>query len=119
MYYPCDYCQGTGYLRDREEHLDICDKCWGLGYVTIEQEKKPKAVTDDEKTRRNGLYILISIFASSWALILYFSTYVTYNIYEYFLWIFGPYYLGLLGDLLYLRHKKRAKDKDTSGTDEH
>jgi hypothetical protein len=117
--YLCDCCQGTGYVYDRDGHLDICSKCYGLGYVIVEQEKKPESPTDDRKIRRNGLYILLIIFASSWALILFFSNYVTYNIYEYFLWIFGPYYLGLMGNLLYVRHKRRRKEKDASGTDGH
>lgn len=119
MNYLCEECQGSGYIMDKDGHLDICEKCWGLGYVVATESKKPEISAADRQIRKNSLLITLIIMGSVWGIIFFLSRYITYNIYEYFLMLFGPYYLGMLGSLLYVRHKNKQRRNEGDKTNLH
>ena len=119
MNYLCENCRGSGYVSDLDGHLDVCEKCWGLGYIVAKEEPKPKEEGPEKQVKRNSMYVMLAITASSWGIIVLFSLYIAFSIYDYFVLFIGPYYLGLLGSSLYVRHKKKQRNKAGEASNSH
>ncbi len=119
MNYLCENCRGSGYVTDPDGHLDVCDKCWGLGYIVAREEPKPKVEGPEKQIKRNSMYVMLAITASSWGLIVLFSLYITFSIYYFFVLFIGPYYLGLLGSSLYVRYKNKKRLKAGEASNSH
>ena len=119
MNYLCEDCRGSGYVTDLDGHLDICEKCWGLGYLVAREDPRPKLEGMEKQIRRNSLYVMLAITVSAWGVIVLFSMYITFNIYDYFVLFTGPYYLGLLGSSLYVRHKNKQRGKAGEASNSH
>lgn len=109
----CDACGGKGWVKDKDDHLDVCEKCWGLGYIEVSQLNLENRETKEEINRRKkSTYVVIGFLAAYYASILAISRIISLNVFVYFTLILVGYYLSSAMGRLYYNHTRGNKPKD-------
>ena len=116
MQYICPDCRGSGYVKDKSDHLDICEKCWGLGYIEVSgQDIGSKRTAEERHIRINAFLVLGLSVALFYSVIYIVSLYISYSTFEIIALLLGSYYAGIAGSSIYVKHamKKMEKKKES------
>jgi hypothetical protein len=108
----CDCCGGTGWVKDKDGRLDVCEECWGLGYVETSQLNKESPETKEEiNLRKKSTYVVIGVLGSYYALLFGISHVISLNIFIYLVLILIGYYFSSAMGRLYYNHMRGNKPK--------
>lgn len=118
MQYICPDCRASGYVRDENDHLDICEKCWGLGYIEVSSQDINSQRSAEEKHIRINAFIVLGLSVGLFYSAIYVvSLYVSYTTFEIIALLLGSYYAGIAGSSIYVKHAmKKIEKKRESGT---
>ena len=102
----CDSCGGSGWVKDKDDKLDVCEKCWGLGYIDSSQVNSQNPETREEKKLRDrSAYIVIGVLGAYYVSLFAISRIVSMNIFVYLALILLGYYFSSAIGRIYYNHK--------------
>ncbi len=113
----CDKCGGSGWVRDENGVLDVCNNCWGLGYVETASENGQNAQLHVAMSRNSIISILAGM-GIYYATVFFLTRNLKLNFIYTFLLIFFGYYAGIIANSIYLhlheRHLRGEKHSRSS-----
>jgi hypothetical protein len=113
----CDKCGGSGWIRDENGVLDVCNNCWGLGYVETSSENGLDAQLHVAMSRNSIISILAGM-GIYYAIVFFLTRNLKLNFIYTFLLIFFGYYAGIIANGIYLhlheRHLRSEKHSRSS-----
>jgi hypothetical protein len=113
----CDKCGGSGWVRDENGLLDVCNNCWGLGYVETTSENGLDAQLHVAMSRNSIISILAGM-GIYYAIVFFLTRNLKLNFIYTFLLIFFGYYAGIIANGIYLhlheRHLRSEKHSRSS-----